>query len=396
MSNTPILPPATLGVLGGGQLGMYFALAARRLGYRVMVLDPDASCPAARAADHHLVAKYDDAHALAEMASACAAVTCEFENVPALSLRALAVSTRVAPAASAVAIAQDRIAEKRFLNALGLATAPFEVMETARDLEAATLFPGLLKRSREGYDGKGQITVHNAHELVAAWHTLGQVPCVLEAKLVIDREVSVVLARGHDGSIERFPISENQHRDGILDISIVPARVNRTVRAIACKWAERIAEALDYTGVLAVEFFVHDDQLRVNEIAPRPHNSGHYTLDACDVSQFEQQVRALTGLPLASPRLLASAVMVNLMGDHWRPVPAWEKLHLVPGTRLHLYGKTEARPGRKMGHVTVLARNTADALRWAGTLPMRRRSSRPDKPRAPSDHPTKSAPALQA
>lgn len=365
MNSNPILPPATLGVLGGGQLGMYFALAAHRLGYRVMVLDPDAHCPAARVADAHLVAHYDDPLALNEMAARCDAVTCEFENVPAGSLRTLATRRRVAPAANAVAVAQDRIAEKRFLNRLGLATAPFLVIETKRDLALATRFPGILKCSRQGYDGKGQITVHDRHELMAAWRVLKQVPCVLESRLDLDQELSVVLARGADGTMALFPVAENSHREGILATSIVPARVPPELSSAAREMAGRIACALDYVGVLAVEFFVCGEKLLVNEIAPRPHNSGHYTLDACDVCQFEQQVRALTGLPLVEPRLHWSAVMVNLLGDAWRPTPPWEHLAALEGARLHLYGKAEARPGRKMGHITMLSPDLAHALQQA-------------------------------
>ncbi|MEW6354624.1 MAG: 5-(carboxyamino)imidazole ribonucleotide synthase [Pseudomonadota bacterium] len=362
-----IIPDAYLGILGGGQLGRMFCVAAQTMGYRVMVLDPDPASPAARGADRHLCADYTDRAALTEMGRACAAVTCEFENVPAASLEFLAQCCTVRPAAGAVAIAQDRIAEKTFLRDQGFPTARCAVIRNSEDIAAALQsvpLPALLKRSRWGYDGKGQARVGSARELDAAWQSFGNAPCVLEELLPLQTEVSVVLARGAAGEMAVYPVVENQHAAGILDISIVPARVAKPLAGQAVNMARAVAERLDYRGVLAVEFFVlHDGRLLVNEMAPRPHNSGHYTLDACMTSQFEQQVRALCGLPLGEVKLLSPAVMVNLLGDLWaRGAPRWDALLRHPRVKLHLYGKHEARPGRKMGHYTCLADNVTEAL----------------------------------
>lgn len=362
-----IIPDAYLGILGGGQLGRMFCIAAQTMGYRVMVLDPDPASPAARGADRHLCADYTDRAALTEMGQACAAVTCEFENVPAASLELLARLCTVRPAAGAVAIAQDRIAEKTFLRDQGFPVARFAVMRGSEDVAAALQtvpLPALLKRSRWGYDGKGQARVASAQELAAAWQSFGNAPCVLEELLPLQTEISVVLARDAAGEVAVYPVVENQHAAGILDISIVPARVAKPFAGQAVNMARAVAEKLDYCGVLAVEFFVlHDGRLLVNEMAPRPHNSGHYTLDACMTSQFEQQVRALCGLPLGEVKLLSPAVMVNLLGDLWaRGAPRWDALLRHPRVKLHLYGKHEARPGRKMGHYTCLADNVTEAL----------------------------------
>ncbi|OBS08102.1 5-(carboxyamino)imidazole ribonucleotide synthase [Acidihalobacter prosperus] len=363
-----ILPGATLGLLGGGQLGRLFVLAAHESGYRVIVLDPDADSPAARAADGHLRARYDDAEALGRLAAECAAVTTEFENVPAESLRMLAQHVPVHPAAEAVATTQDRLREKRFLQAMGLATAPFAAVRGPQDLAAAAAavrFPAILKRASFGYDGKGQIRLDAPEGLADAFDALGGVECVLEQRVELACEVSVVLARAGDGEIASYPLAENEHRDGILAISSVPARIDDGLAAQAIEMAGRIAGGLDYRGVLAVEFFVtRDGRLLVNEIAPRPHNSGHYTVDACVCSQFEQQLRALCGLPLGDTRLLSPVAMVNLLGDRWlRPDgPRWQSLYAMHGARLHLYGKREARPGRKMGHLCVLAATRQAAL----------------------------------
>jgi 5-(carboxyamino)imidazole ribonucleotide synthase len=356
-----ILPPATLGILGGGQLGRMFAMAARAMGYRVMVLDPDEDSPAAALADVHLRAPYTDREALERMGRGCAAVTTEFENIPAESLEFLARFCPVRPGSTAVAIAQDRAREKAFLQAQGFPTAPFARVDTAADLAMAYQkigVPALLKTARHGYDGKGQARVGNLAELAAAFAQLGAVPCILEAWLPLQTEISVVVARGTDGRTVAFPPAENRHVDGILEISIAPATVAETLAGQAVETARAVAEALDYCGVLAVEFFVLDDgRLLVNEMAPRPHNSGHYTLDACLTSQFEQQVRAMAGLPLGAPDLLQPAAMVNLLGDLWREgqEPPWEAVLSHPGAKLHLYGKREPRPGRKMGHFNVLA-----------------------------------------
>lgn len=363
-----ILPPAMLGILGGGQLGRYFTLAARDMGYRVMVLDPDDDCPAASVADVFLAAAYDDATALAELARQCAAVTTEFESVPAAALRQLARRVPVHPGPEAVAICQDRAREKAFLAEHGLPHAPWARIDCEADLAAlpATLFPAILKRSREGYDGKGQARVADLDAAIVAFRELGNVPCVLEQRLALQTELSVVLARGADGQLASYPASENSHREGILDMSVAPAhRLPAAMQAEACRLAERIATALDYVGTLAVEFFVVDRRLLVNEIAPRPHNSGHWTLDACASSQFEQQVRALCGLPLADTTPHAAAVMVNLLGGLWpapEHLPDFSVALREPALKLHLYGKRQARAGRKMGHFTVLGTDAPSAL----------------------------------
>ncbi|MEZ5564299.1 MAG: 5-(carboxyamino)imidazole ribonucleotide synthase [Gammaproteobacteria bacterium] len=364
----PITAPDTLGLLGGGQLGRYFVMAAHELGYPVWVLDPDPDSPAGRIADRHLAAAYDDAEALAAMARHCAAVTTEFENVPAPVLEQLAQSIPVHPSAAAVAICQDRIAEKQFLRDHQLPHGPCATIRSAKDLAEVpdTLFPGILKVARCGYDGKGQTQVAGRRDASAAWAGLGGVACVLEARLALDCEVSVVLARDAAGRTACFPIAENSHRNGILDISLVPARISTTLATAAREAAVRIANALDYVGTLGVEFFISKGTLYVNEMAPRPHNSGHYTLDACTSSQYEQQVRALCGLPLANPSLTMSSVMVNLLGDLWADgEPPWPGLLMLPNLRLHLYGKTEARPGRKMGHFTVMDPDLRQALATA-------------------------------
>ena len=365
----PILPGATLGILGGGQLGRMFTIAARTMGYKVMVLDPDYASPAGQMADVHLQADYTDHGALRQLAAACAAVTTEFENVPAASLIELAAHTRVSPGAACVAIAQDRSHEKTWLAENGFATAPFALVASEADLDAAvtkTGTPALLKVSRFGYDGKGQARVASLDEARAAFAEFGGQPCVLEGFVKLEREVSVVLARSDDGECALFPVAENRHEAGILDVSIVPARVADAIADQARAMAREIAEKLDYVGVMAVEFFVVGGKLLVNEIAPRPHNSGHYTLDACVTDQFEQQVRALVGLPLGDTRLLSPVVMVNILGDRWaNGGPHWDALLAHPAIKLHLYGKEAARPGRKMGHFNVLDADLDAALALA-------------------------------
>jgi len=361
-----ILPPAVLGVLGGGQLGRFFVVAAHELGYRVTVLDPDPDSPAGRIADVHLAAAYDDPVALRHMAESCAAVTTEFENVPAETLARLAMGVRVHPSAAQVAICQNRSAEKDFLRQHGFPHAPHADILCEEDIGKADagLFPGILKAARCGYDGKGQARVADRAEARAAFHRFRRQPCVLEKMLPLDLELSVVLARDEAGRIACFPTAINRHRDGILDLSLAPATRDRAAGGndgLAMAVARNIAEALDYIGVLAVEFFVAECRLYVNEMAPRPHNSGHYTLDACEASQFEQQVRALCGLPLGDGRAHSSAAMVNLLGDLWFAdgvdaprEPHWKALLAVPNLKLHLYGKREPKPGRKMGHFTVI------------------------------------------
>ena len=360
-----ILPPATLGMLGGGQLGRFFVAAAHEMGYKVWVLDPDPNSPAGLIADRHLAAAYEDFAALDDLARGCAAITTEFENVPAATLDYLAKFVPVRPSAAAVAVCQNRVAEKTFLQDNGLPHGPFAAIRGEDDIRAADagLFPGILKVARFGYDGKGQSVVESREEALAAFARFQGETCVLEQKLSLDYEVSVVLAREEGGRVQCFPTGENQHARGILDVSIVPARADAAIRAEAEATAARIAGKLDYIGTLGVEFFVSSGRLYVNEMAPRPHNSGHYTLDACVTDQFEQQVRALCGLPLGEPRAHSASVMVNLLGDLWHEggqasgayrEPDWSKLYAVPNLKLHLYGKHHARPGRKMGHFTVI------------------------------------------
>jgi 5-(carboxyamino)imidazole ribonucleotide synthase len=356
-----ILPPATLGMLGGGQLGRFFVSAAHEMGYQVWVLDPDKDSPAGRIADRHLCAAYDDAAALTEIAAHCAAVTTEFENVPAATLATLAEKIPVRPSARAVSICQHRIAEKSFLRDNGFPHGAFACIESEADIEAANagLFPAILKVARFGYDGKGQAVVEDRAAALAAYRGFKGEPAVLEQKLRLDYEISVVLARDEHGQVKCFPVAENRHTRGILDVSSVPARTTPCLANNAQEIAERIAAKLDYIGVMAVEFFVSQGRIFVNEMAPRPHNSGHYTLDATVHSQYEQQVRALCGLPLGESRAHCASVMVNLLGDLWFEgehyrEPDWAKLHAVPNLKLHLYGKKSARPGRKMGHFTVV------------------------------------------
>ncbi|MBM2885927.1 5-(carboxyamino)imidazole ribonucleotide synthase [Chromobacterium phragmitis] len=369
-----ILPPAMLGILGGGQLGRMFAVAAKTMGYRVTVLDPDENAPAAAFADRHIRAPYNDPAALRELAQSCAAVTTEFENVNADAMRELAKTTRVSPSGDCVAIAQDRIVEKSWINKAGLPTAPYLAIESVEDIQVdlAPYLPGILKTARLGYDGKGQVRVKTAAEARAAYANLGGQACVLEKMLDLKLEVSAIVTRVSAAQSAVFPVAENIHKDGILDESIVPARIDPALAAQAQSMAKKLADALDYVGVLAVEFFVlADDSLVVNEIAPRPHNSGHYTLTACLTDQFQQQVRAMCGLLPGRTDLLSPVVMVNLLGDVWKEgggEPNWDVLVEAPNAQLHLYGKKTARPGRKMGHFNVMAASADEALEQARAL----------------------------
>ncbi|NOR51863.1 MAG: 5-(carboxyamino)imidazole ribonucleotide synthase [Gammaproteobacteria bacterium] len=364
---TQILPGATLGVLGGGQLGRMFCVAARTMGYRVVVLDPDEGSPAGHIADEHIKADYLDEAALDLLASRCDAVTTEFENVPAESLRYLAKSTRVSPPADALEVAQNRHHEKQYALKAGLNPAPYHFIESEADIDAAVAaigLPAILKSATLGYDGKGQAVVNSAEELVAAFESMNKVSCVLEKKIDLALEVSVIVARNAEGEALSYPIAENQHRDGVLHISAVPARIETSLADKARQQALALAESLDYVGILAVEFFISSDgELIFNEMAPRPHNSGHYTKDACITSQFEQQARMMCGLKPGDTRLTSPVVMVNMLGDLWDP--DWATLLSHPEIKLHLYGKTEARPGRKMGHFNVLASDVEQALEVA-------------------------------
>jgi 5-(carboxyamino)imidazole ribonucleotide synthase len=361
--------PTTLGVMGGGQLGRMFVQAAQAMGYFTVVLDPDVISPAGLVSHYHIKTDYLDQQGLTQLLQRCAAVTTEFENVPAPALVTLGAARPTAPSADAVAIAQDRIKEKAHLARSGVPVAPYAVIETAAQLTAVedALLPGILKTARLGYDGKGQVRCNSRAELTSAWDALKNVPCVLEQMLPLAAECSVIVARGWDGSVVHFAPQLNVHRDGILAVTeayadnMSPALADQAVAA-----ARAIAEELNYVGVLCVEFFVLQEGsperaalggLVVNEMAPRPHNSGHYTLDACDVSQFDLQVRTLAGLPLTQPRQHSAAVMLNLLGDLWvdGATPRWDKVLALPGVHLHLYGKLTASKGRKMGHLTVTA-----------------------------------------
>ena len=364
------LPGSTIGMLGGGQLGRMFTLAARSMGYEVIVLDPDPDSPAGKLATDHVCANYSDQTALDYLAKTCNVVTTEFENVPASTLDSLANSCPVRPGAKAVMITQDRIHEKTFLRDNGFPTAPFAIINNESDLAAGlqtVQAPAILKVSRYGYDGKGQYAIESENDLCAAWQALQGNESVLEQRVPLDREVSVVLARGTDGQTVSYPVAENIHHGGILDVSMVPARIDDSIEEQVVNMSTQIATALDYVGVMAVEFFISHGKILVNEIAPRPHNSGHYTLDATVTSQFEQQVRAVCGLPLGDTRLLSPVVMINLLGDLWHDgkPPAWNALLSHSNAKLHLYGKREARPGRKMGHYNVLAPELESALNLA-------------------------------
>jgi len=345
-----------------------FVHAAQRLGFETLVLDPDIHSPAGAAAHDQLCAAYDEERALVEMAGRCDAVTTEFENVPAHSLAALAREIPVAPAASAVATCQDRAAEKAHFLRAGVPCAPHAVIDSPEALAAVAddLLPGILKTARLGYDGKGQVVVGDRAALAAAWEQLRRVTCVLEKKLPLAYELSIIVARGADGQIVNLPVQQNLHRAGILALTSVPApEVTPAQAGQAIECARAIAASMDYVGVLCVEFFVlGDGSLVANEMAPRPHNSGHYSIDACDLSQFELQVRTLARLPLTEPRLHSPCAMLNLLGDLWfengvEREPDWGALLALPGMHLHLYGKRQARPGRKMGHLTVTAATPA-------------------------------------
>ena len=349
-----IPPGAWLGLLGGGQLGRMFCMAAQSLGYKVVVLDPGSDSPAGSVADRHVAADYLDPRGLAELAAVARAATTEFENVPATALDYLARTARVTPAAASVAIAQDRISEKTFLAGHGFAVAPFAVLRSGADALGAdlALLPGVVKSARFGYDGKGQARVRTRDDVRAAWDDMRGQPCVLERMIDLACEVSVIVARNEHGAAATWPAAENRHRDGILDVSIVPARVAPELAARARSIATGIADALDYRGVLCVEMFVaRDGALLVNEIAPRVHNTGHWTMDACAASQFEQHIRAVAGWPLRPAVRLADCEMENLIGDD---VLRWREIAAESNACLHLYGKAEVRAGRKMGHVNRL------------------------------------------
>jgi 5-(carboxyamino)imidazole ribonucleotide synthase len=364
-------PGATLGVMGGGQLGRMFVHAAQQMGYFTAVLDADPTSPAGLVANYHIKTGYLDEQGLAQLMQRSAAITTEFENVPAAALATLGAQRQVAPGADAVATCQDRAAEKAHFVRSGVPCAPHLLIATPEALAAVgdELLPGILKTSRMGYDGKGQVRVSTRDELKAAWLQLQGVPCVLEKMLPLAHEISVVVARAADGSVVHLPVQQNLHRDGILAVTQVPAvNVPADVQHAAVAAAQRLAESMEYVGVLCVEFFVlQDGSLVANEMAPRPHNSGHHSIDSCDQSQFDLQVRTMTGAPLTAPRLHSPCVMLNLMGDLWfrhserEEAPDWARILALPGAHLHLYGKANARPGRKMGHLNLTAADAGAA-----------------------------------
>lgn len=373
MSRAPLLPgigpdgqPVMLGVMGGGQLGRMFVHAAQAMGYFTAVLDPDAASPAGLVSHVHIQTPYLDEQGLAQLAQRCAAITTEFENVPAPALLALSATRPTAPSGEAVGIAQDRAQEKAHFVRCGVPCAPYAVLETLEQLAAIPddLLPGILKTTRLGYDGKGQARVSTRAELAAAWGDMKQVACVLEKMLPLKAECSVIVARGQDGTCVNLPVQLNLHRDGILAVTeVYEGNMPLALAERAVVATKSIAEGLQYVGVLCVEFFVlADDSLVVNEMAPRPHNSGHYSINACDQSQFDLQVRTLANLPLVQPRQHSPAIMLNLLGDLWvnGMTPPWDDVLALPGTHLHLYGKSQASTGRKMGHLTLTGATVAE------------------------------------
>ena len=364
----PILPGATIGVLGSGQLGRMFAIAARRMGYRVHTYSPDQDTPTGQIADLEVKASYDDLDAVAAFARRVAMVTFEFENVPAPTAQAAASCAPVRPAGTVLHTTQQRIREKAFLKSAGLPMTPYREVRRPEDLEQAVTelaLPAVLKTAAFGYDGKGQFLIRSRDQLAEAWDVIGRQEAVLEAFIDFEREISVVAARGEDGQFVHYGAIENQHSRHILDVSIAPARVSPQVASEAVEIARCVLERLGVVGVLCVEFFVtREGKLLINELAPRPHNSGHLTVDACVTSQFEQQLRAVCGLPLGSTAMHRPAAMANILGDQWsKGEPDWRAACPYPDVKLHLYGKLEPRPGRKMGHLTALNHDAEEAYR---------------------------------
>lgn len=368
-----ILPGRTIGVLGGGQLGRMLAMEARRMGYRVGVLDPVQNCPAAQVADFHVQSVLSSSQRVHDFAARVDIVTIETELVPWKLLADIESSRITRPSYGVLALVQDRLVQRKFLQDHHFPQTSFSSVKDMASLRCAAQrvgFPAILKTRRSGYDGKGQVRVESVDHLSHAWRELEEVPSVLEAVAPFRMELSMVLARGREGEIQLYPLAENVHRRNILHSTRVPAQVADTVRLRAEALAVSLAEALDYCGVMAVELFLlEDDTLLINEVAPRPHNSGHFTLGACATSQFEQHLRAICGLPLGDPTLLHPVVMMNLLGDLWRNgPPPWDRLLAHPQVRLHLYGKDQARPGRKMGHFLFLDENVDHVLGQAETL----------------------------
>jgi len=367
-----VLPPACIGILGGGQLGMMLAKAAKQFGYTVAILEPQENCPAHSFCDVHIVKAYHDKAGLRELAQLACIITTEFENVPADSIEFINQLRPVYPSASAIRVAQNRLKEKTFFRTLGLGTADFCRIATEKECAAVlpTFFPAILKTTTLGYDGRGQWMVRNHEELAKAFEALNKGECILEKRVALKEEVSMIAARNQTG-IELFPLISNQHQNGILDVSYIPAGVSENVAGEAQRAVQLILEGLDYVGILAVEFFITiEDQLLVNEIAPRPHNSGHITIEASKTSQFEQQLRAICGLKLGNTELVSPGAMLNLLGDVWLREtinPEQVILHEFPTAKIHNYGKTEAKPGRKMGHVSMVG-NKEELLQFINGL----------------------------
>ncbi|MGB7930864.1 MAG: 5-(carboxyamino)imidazole ribonucleotide synthase [Gammaproteobacteria bacterium] len=368
-----IFPDATLGMIGGGQLGRMFTIAARSMGYRVIILDPDPHSPAGNIADQHIQADFHDHAALDMLGDSCVAITSEFENLPVESLSRLQHHCPVHPAPKVLAMAQNRLLEKTFLDDHEFPTVAFYPIQTLDDLEEAMTglaAPGILKIAEPRYPGHGRHAVANLEEAAEAFREMEEQPCILEERIYIEKRLSVILARSIEGEIAVYPVVENRYRKGILDLSLAPADISTVAADGAIELACELADELEYCGVLSVEFFLTGDgELRVNTITPRPHNSGNFTVDACVTSQFEQQVRMMCGLPPGDTQLLTSVVMTNLLGDLWsRGDPDWEPVFHEPQAKLHLYGKQEARPGRKMGHINCLAEDTEGALEIAESI----------------------------
>lgn len=356
----PLPPNSTIGILGSGQLGRLLTLAAHRLGYRVFIFSPERGSPAGQVADLEIVAAYDNLEAVRQFASRVDVVTYEFENVPTKTAEVAAQQTPLFPGGWVLHATQNRLREKRFLEQNDLPTVPFVAIRSLTDLQAAVSwlgFPVVLKTAESGYDGKGQILIRQADEIIPAYEAIGQQEGILELFLDFDRELSLVAARGQDGRIEHFGVIQNSHHQHILDISLAPAPISNEIYGQAVSLARRTLITLDVVGVCCVELFLsRDGQLFINEVAPRVHNSGHLTLEACSVSQFEQHIRAICGLPLGETVYHSPAAMANLLGDLWQAgEPNWSVLQGIPGLTVHRYGKREARPGRKMGHITALA-----------------------------------------
>ena len=359
-----IAPKKMLAMLGGGQLGRYFVMSAHKMGYKVTVLDPDPQSPAGRIADVHLCSAYDDKNVLDEIISTCEAATTEFENIPADSLNYLKQKIQVYPDGDSVRVVQNRIREKTFLRENAIPVGRFHIINEEQDITniPEDLFPGILKIAEFGYDGKGQKPIDCKTSLTKAFDEFQKKPCILEKRVSLDKEVSVVLARSADGLIKCHPVAENVHVNGILDSTLAPANIDQLTEKNVTDLAKMVALKLNYVGVMAVEFFISGREIFVNEIAPRPHNSGHYTIDACYSSQFDQQVRTLTEMPIGNPMNHSNAFMINLLGDSWElpspHEPEWTKIMDENNFNLHLYGKEEPRLGRKMGHVTFLSNET--------------------------------------